>query len=114
MKTFCRIKLIYAVQIALLGSVYMKWRFQVKDDCSTHSGQFQKPPLSLKTRAAESNSGQSYLDAVSRKVIDGWFMHGSMLFYASISTTQRAFGITGSVGEIGVHHGLGFIAAAQL
>lgn len=64
-----------------------------------------------RTVRAAGGRGEKYLKAVAERSIDGWFMHGSLLFYAAISKLQHNALVRGSVGEIGVHHGLGFLAA---
>lgn len=43
------------------------------------------------------------------KTVDGWLNPLSAQFIAGISAAHRNLGITGSVGEIGVHHGKLFI-----
>jgi hypothetical protein len=43
------------------------------------------------------------------KTVDGWLNPLSAQFIAGLSAAQRKLGITGSVGEIGVHHGKLFI-----
>jgi hypothetical protein len=45
------------------------------------------------------------------KTIKGWLSRIDAEILRSILTTQNMSGLTGSVAEIGVHHGRGFVRA---
>ena len=44
--------------------------------------------------------------------VDGWFTHSDAQLVAAIASAQQAAGVSGAVGEIGVHHGRMFLVMA--
>lgn len=53
------------------------------------------------------------LNSYMRGSVDGWFAPTSAAAFVALSHLQHAAGIIGSVGEIGVHHGLSFLFLAS-
>lgn len=54
----------------------------------------------------------SYKKSVSEQRIDGWMHRAHIQYVTELTWRQHASGVYGAVGEIGVHHGLFFLALA--